>query len=83
MRVKIRRKYIKSLYVNPTHQKLPKMHIEVSKSYRDLEPGTPPEEVIAIFESTVFLVCTRERGVENSLPYFFAREDIRRVEEME
>jgi hypothetical protein len=83
MGVRITHKYIKSLVVNPTHQLLPKMHIEVGKSYRNLEPGAPPEQVIAIFESTIFLVCTDGRGAQNGLPYFFAREDVRRVEEME
>ena len=83
MHVRIRAKYIKRLHVNPTHQLLPEMHIEVGKTYRNLEPGAPPEKVIAIFESTVFLVCTRKRGMEKGLPYFFAREDVRLVEEME
>ena len=82
MDIKIRARRIKFIEINPTQQSLPRMHVEVGGYYGNLEPGSPPEQVLAIFESTVFLVCTRNRGVEKGLPYFFAREDIRRVEEM-
>ena len=83
LNIRIRKKHIKALTVYPTHQQIPNMHIEVGKSYRNLEPGAPPDNVLAIFESVSFLVCTQKRGIEEGLPYFFAREDARKVEEMD
>ena len=83
LNIRIRKKYIRALTVYPTHQQIPNMHIEIGKSYRNLEPGAPPDKVLAIFESVSFLVCTQKRGVEEGLPYFFAREDARKVIEME
>ena len=83
LNIRLRKKRIRALTVYPTHQQIPNMKIEVGKSYRNLEPGEPPDQVLAIFESVSFLVCTRKRGIEEGLPYFFAREDARKVEEME
>jgi len=79
---KIRHKRIKALTVNPASHSLPKMHIVVGGEYENLEPDAPLDKVLAIFESTTFLVCTRDRGVERGIPYFFAREDVLEVEEM-
>jgi hypothetical protein len=59
------------------------MRIEVGRTYSELEPGSPLEKVLAIFESVSFLVCTERRGIAEGLPYFFAREDVRRVERIE
>ena len=56
------------------------MLIEVGKTYRDLEYDAPPDRVLAIFESTTFLVCSQSRGIEGGIPYFFSKEDVRRVE---
>ena len=83
LNIRIRKKYIRALTVYPTHQQIPNMYIEVGRSYRNLEAGAPPDKVLAIFESVSFLVCTRTRGIEEGLPYFFAREDARKVEELE
>jgi hypothetical protein len=80
--VAVRKKPIKSIGVNPRQRSIPKMIIEVGKKYRDLEPGSPEEEVIAIFESTLFCVCTVSRGTGGSLPYFFLREDVFSVKEL-
>jgi hypothetical protein len=85
MGVKFRRKKIKSITVNPASHSLPKIKIVVGKECRHLEPGqappeAPPEMVMAIFEATTFIVCTRNRGVEKGIPYFFAREDVLEVE---
>lgn len=82
MGVKIRPKKIKAITVNPANHKLPKMHIIVGEEYKNLEPEAPLEKVLAIFEATVFMVCTRERGVEKGIPYFFAREDVLKVEKI-
>ncbi len=82
MGVKFRSKKIKAITVNPASRSLPKMHIVVGREYNNLEPEAPLEKVLAIFEATVFVVCTRDRGVEKGLPYFFAREDVRAVEMM-
>lgn len=83
LHIKIRRWHIKALTVYPTNQQIPNMRIEVGQIYRNLEPDAPPEEVLAIFESVSFLVCTKNRGIGAGLPYFFAREDVRRVETTE
>ena len=78
---KIRARNIYSITVNPASHQMPKMKIEVGRSYKNLEPEAKSEKVLAIFESTTFLVCTQKRGLENGLPYFFARGDVVRVEE--
>ena len=80
---KLRPKRIRAILVNPTSQLLPKMYLEVGRSYSGLEPGAPKEKVVAIFETASFLVCTPDRGAGKGLPYFFSRQDILRVEEME
>jgi hypothetical protein len=41
------------------------------------------ETVLAIFESTTFLVCTPNRGVQHGLPYLFAKNEVVKVEEFE
>ncbi len=56
------------------------MRIIVGQWYENLEPESPLEKVIAIFESTVFLVCTPQRGGEKGMPYFFHRQDVQKVE---
>jgi hypothetical protein len=77
---KIRNRRIKAIEVNSRYRQQPRMRIEVGQSYRGLEPGASSQEVVAIFESESFLVCTIERGAGNGLPYYFVREDVRRVE---
>lgn len=81
--VKIRDKKIEAIGVNPRQRSLPKMKIEVGKKYEGLEPGTPEEEILAIFESTLFCVCTATRGVGGAPPYYFLREDVFSVQEFE
>jgi len=78
--VAVRKKPIKSIGVNPRQRSIPKMIIEVGSKYRDLEPGSPQEEIIAIFESTLFCVCTESRGTGGNPPYYFLREDVFSVE---
>jgi hypothetical protein len=77
----VRDKRIKAITVNPLHHGLPKRRIEVDQHYADLEPGAPSQEVIAIFESDSFLVCTPERGAGEGLPYIFTRQEVKGVEE--
>ena len=79
MKVNVKDKRIKAITVNSANHWQPKMHIEVGRSYRDLEMDSPREEVIAIFESSVFYVCTATRGDMVGLPYLFARPDVRLV----
>lgn len=81
--VAVRKKPIKAIGVNPRQRSVPKMIIELGKKYRGLEPGAPEEEVIAIFESTLFCVCTESRGTGGSPPYYFLREDVFSVEELQ
>ena len=79
--VKISRKRIKSIEVNPRERSIPRMVIEVGKKYGGLEPGAPTEEIIAIYESTLFCVCTPARGLMGTQPYYFLREDVIAVKE--
>jgi len=80
MRIKIKPKLIRKIYVNPASHLIPPLDIEIGKIVKNLEPDAPPEEIIAIFDSTTFLVCTQSRGIDQPLPYFFAREDVLKVE---
>ncbi len=80
--IKIRPKHIKAIKVNPAAHWQPPMYIEVGGYCNNLEKDTPHEEIVAIFESTTFLVCTLKRGINTDLPYFFTREDVREVIEM-
>ena len=83
LNTKIRPKKIKAIRVNPTAQWQPPLYIEVDGYCRNLEKGSPNEKIIAIFEAVSFIVCTPERGFDNDLPYFFSREDVRQVIEVE
>ena len=78
---KIRDRKIKTIRVNMSYKRQPYLTIEVGKYYSDLEPGAPNQRVVAIFESDSFLVCTRERGAGQGLPYYFVRDDVRQVTE--
>jgi len=80
---RVRDKKIRALGVNPLYHGLPKRLLEVGKYYSELEPGSPPELIVAIFETSLFCVCTPERGAGQGLPYFFTRDSVYRVEEME
>jgi hypothetical protein len=79
--VKIRDRKIMSIGVNPRQRSAPRMIIRVGGKYGGLEPGAPEEEVLAIFESTLFFVCTAGRGTGGNPPYYFLREDVFSVEE--
>ena len=78
----VQAKIIKAIVVNPHYHGQPKRKIEVGQYCADLEPGRPRELVLAIFETKLFCVCTKERGAGEGLPYFFTRDTIRSVEEM-
>lgn len=78
---KITQKRITALGVNPPYHGQPKRLIEVGKACADLEPGAPAEEVIAIFESRAYCVCTPSRGGGQGLPYFFTRDAVYLVKE--
>ena len=83
IQVDVSSKKIKSIGVNSRARHLPKMTIKVGVSYTELEPGAPSEAVIAIFESKLFCVCTESRNGIDAPPYYFLREDVFAVEEME
>lgn len=80
---KIRAKRIRAIKVISSYHWQPPLLIEVGKSYRGLEPDSPLDKVIAIFESDSFLVCTEKRGGGTGIPYYFSRTDVRRVFEYE
>jgi hypothetical protein len=77
--LKIQPKRIRAIKVNSSYHWQPPLFIEVGKSCGHLEQGGPSEKIVAIFESTAFLVCTPEHGVQGGLPHFFSRQDVRRV----
>jgi len=79
---KIRSRRIKGIRVNSAYHWQPPLHIQVGGYCSDLEKDSPKERIVAIFEATTFLVCTPDRGVSGTLPYFFSKEDVQRVEEM-
>ncbi|MBN2225939.1 MAG: hypothetical protein JW763_01100 [candidate division Zixibacteria bacterium] len=82
LHIKIRPRSIRAIDVNSAQHWQPAMLIEVGKTYRDLEYDAPPDRVVAIYESSTFLVCSQTRGVGAGIPYFFSKEDVRRVEEI-
>jgi len=80
--VKVRNRKIKAIGIRSKYRWQSDMYVEVGKYYSNLEPNSPKEQVTAIFESTVFCVCTPERGMLKGLPYLFSREDVYKVEDM-
>lgn len=79
----VKRRRIKAIKVNSSYHWQPPLYIEVGKKVAYLEPDGGSEEIIAIYESTTFLVVTPEHGYRSGLPHFFAKEDVQRVVEME
>ncbi len=72
----IKDKKIAAIGVNPLYHGQSRRVIEVGHFYTDLEPESPSEEVIAIFETKLFCVVTEKRGGGEGLPYFFTRETV-------
>ena len=79
LKSQIKPRTIKAIRVNSAYHWQPPMLIEVGRSVPNLEPDAPAQEILAIFESVSFMVCTATRGVGDTPPYFFAREDVRQV----
>lgn len=79
IKANIKRKRIRAIVVNSAMRWQPPLRIEVGKACAQLEIDAPLEVVVAIFESTAFLVVTQHRGIDTPLPYYFSREDVRRV----
>ncbi len=78
---KVHDKHIRSLTVNPLYHGSAKMRVVSGQLCTNLEPDTPAQMVLAIFESQSFLVCTEERGAGKGLPFIFTRTEVVRVEE--
>jgi hypothetical protein len=76
----VHRHPIKAITVNPLYHGAPRMRIEVGHTVAGMEPDAPPQRVLAIFESTSFLVVTPERGNGVGLPYIFTRQEVTAVE---
>ncbi|MEZ5360173.1 MAG: hypothetical protein R3F48_15255 [Candidatus Zixiibacteriota bacterium] len=79
----IKDKKIAAIGVNPLYHGQSKRLIEVGYHYADLEPDSPSEQVIAIYETKLFCVVTEKRGACQGLPYFFTRDTIYDVKPME
>jgi len=80
LKTKIRAKRINAIRVNSSFHWQPPLFIAVDGLCSNMEKDSPPEEIIAIFEHASFVVVTRDRGyTDDTLPYFFARQDVREV----
>lgn len=79
LEVPVQTRRIRSIEVVSAYHWQPKLLIEVGKPCAGLWKDTPPELVLAIFESRSFLVCTPDHGVERGAPHFFTRDDVRKV----
>ena len=80
LKLKIRRKRIKAIRVNSSFHWQPPLFISVGGLCANMEKDSPPEEIVAIFEHASFIVITPDRGLtDNTLPYFFARQDVKEV----
>ncbi len=77
----VKSKRIRAIKVNSAEHWQPPLYIEVGKRCADLEWNAPVQTIVAILEGPSFMVCTAGRGIDNNLPYFFARTDVRRVDE--
>jgi len=78
---KVLTKRIQAITVNPLYHGSSKMRVEVGRMCANLEPDTPPQMVLTIFESKSFLVCTPDRGADHGLPFIFTRTEVVKVEE--
>ena len=79
LRAPIKPRRIAALRVNSAQHWQPPMWVKVGEICKHLEPDSPGELVLAIFESTTFVVCTPEHGPGGQAPHFFSREDVRQV----
>ncbi len=75
------KKKIKAFYVRT--RKAGNIKIEIGKYLDRRESDTSNEEVIAIFESDAFFVCTPNRGAFRGHPYIFGTEEVLQIEELE
>jgi hypothetical protein len=79
----IRKRRIKAIKVNSAYRWQPPLFIEVGKECAHLQPEGSPELIVAIFESSTFVVVTPDHGYKKGLPYFFAKEDVQQVIEID
>gem|GEM_PF-1104217 len=79
LKVPVQTRRIRAIEVVSVYHWQPKLFIEVGKMCADLWKDSPPELVVAIFESRSFLVCTPDHGVDRGAPHVFTHEDVRRV----
>ncbi len=82
---RINSREIKAIWVYPRseHKRINDIKIEVGKYLDNRMSDTPNEQVMAIFESNTFLVCTPNRGVLRGIPYLYGKDEVYKVEEIE
>ncbi len=83
LKPEVKKRRIKAIRVNSAYRWQPPLWIEVGHEVGYLEKDGPPELIVAIYESTTFLVVTPEHGYEEGLPHFFAKEDVHQVVPLE
>ena len=81
-RERVSERRIRALRVNSGYRWQPPLYIEVGKHCANLTPDGPPEEIVAIFESRSFLVCTPDHGFKRGSPFIFTRADVKQVIDM-
>ncbi len=79
----VKKRRIKAIKINSAYHWQPPLYIEVGKKVGPLEPDAPPELIVAIYESSAFMVVTPKHGYDEGLPHFFAKEDVQQVVEFE
>lgn len=77
--VAIQTRRVKAIEIVSGYHWQPRLHVEVGRRCAELWKDTPPEPVLAIFESRSFLVCTPDHGVDRGAPHIFTRDDVRKV----
>ena len=80
---KVSKKKIKAIWVYPKgrYDDIGKLKIEVGKLIDSRMTDTPNENVMAIFESNAYLVCTFNRGGARGAPYLYGKEEVFEIEE--
>ncbi len=74
---------IRTILVHTSRHNVGNIKIEIGKYVDSRMSDTPNEEVMAIFESNAFLVCTPNRGVLRGMPYLYGKDEVYKVEEIE
>lgn len=79
----VKKRRIRAILVNSGQRWQQPLFIEVGGTCAGLERNGSAETILAIFESSVFVVVTPDHDGVARPPYLFAKEDVRQVVEMD